>query len=71
MNLSVTDKIVIQAALSNKADAINEQLEKYPNDEFWIDKLNDVKTAYRHFSDRELSEWLQKLKPKQEPPTFY
>jgi hypothetical protein len=56
MNLSVTDKIVIQAALSNKADAINEQLEKYPNDEFWIDKLNDVKTAYRNFSDRELSE---------------
>jgi hypothetical protein len=33
--------------------------------------LNDVKTAYRNFSDRELSEWLQKLKPKQEPPTFY
>ena len=54
MNLSVTDKIVIQAALSSKADAINEQLEKYPNDEFWIDKLADVKTAYKNFSDREL-----------------
>ena len=55
MNLSVTDKIVIQAALSSKADAITEQLEKYPNDEFWTDKLNDVKTAYRNFSDRELT----------------
>ena len=54
MNLSVTDKIVIQAALSSKADAINEQLEKYPNDEFWIDKLADVKTAYKNFSDREM-----------------
>ena len=54
MNLSVTDKIVIQAALSSKADAINEMLEKYPNDEFWTDKLNDVKTAYKNFSDREL-----------------
>ena len=54
MNLSVVDNIVIQAALRSKADYYNEQIEKYPSDKFWTDKLNDVKTAYRNFSDREL-----------------
>ena len=52
MNLSVVDNIVIQAALRSKADYYNEQIEKYPSDKFWTDKLNDVKTAYRNFSDR-------------------
>ena len=54
MNLSVVDNIVIQAALRSKADYYNKQFEKYPSDEFWSDKLQDVKTAYKNFSDREL-----------------
>ena len=54
MNLSVVDNIVIQAALRSKADYYNKQIEKYPSDEFWSDKLQDVKTAYKNFSDREL-----------------
>jgi len=54
MKLTQTDRIIISAALSTKADFINEQLEKNPNDEFWVEKLEDVKTAYRNFNDREL-----------------
>ncbi len=54
MNLSYTDRITILSALSQKADNINAQLKAFPNDEFWIDKLNDIKTAYRNLADREL-----------------
>ena len=54
MNLSYTDRITILSALSQKAETINSWLKVDPNDEFWIDKLADVKTAYRNFADREL-----------------
>ena len=54
MELTYTDRIIISAALSSKADFINEQLEKHPNDEFWTKKLEGVKTAYKNFTDREL-----------------
>jgi hypothetical protein len=54
MELSYTDRIVISAALSSKADFIKEQLEKNPSDEYWTRKLEGVKTAYRNFNDREL-----------------
>ena len=54
MNLSYTDRITILSALSQKAQTINSWLKEDPNDEFWIDKLQDVKTAYKNFSDREL-----------------
>ena len=54
MELSYTDRIVISAALSSKADFIQEQLEKNPTDEYWTRKLEGVKTAYRNFNDREL-----------------
>ena len=54
MNLSYTDRITILSALSQKAEEINSWLKKDPNDEFWNDKLADVKTAYRNFADREL-----------------
>ncbi len=54
MELSYTDRIVISAALSSKADFIKEQLEKNPSDEYWIGKLEGVKTAYKNFNDREL-----------------
>ena len=54
MELSYTDRIVISAALSSKADFIKEQLEKNPSDEYWIRKLEGVKTAYKNFNDREL-----------------
>ena len=54
MNLSYTDRITILSALSQKADNINLWLKEDPSDEFWIDKLNDVKTAYRNLADREL-----------------
>ena len=56
MNLSQTDRIIIAAALSSKADFINEQLEKLPSDGFWTEKWEDVKTAYKNFTDRELEE---------------
>ena len=54
MNLSYTDRITILSALSQKAETINSWLKEDPNDEFWIDKLQDVKTAYKNFSDREM-----------------
>ena len=54
MELSYTDRIVISAALSSKADFIKEQLEKNPSDEYWTMKLEGVKTAYKNFNDREL-----------------
>ena len=54
MELSYTDRIVISAALSSKADFIKEQLEKNPSDEYWTRKLEGVKTAYKNFNDREL-----------------
>jgi hypothetical protein len=54
MNLSYTDRITILSALSQKADNINAHLKAFPNDEFWTDKLNDVKTAYRNLADREM-----------------
>ena len=54
MNLSYTDRITILSALSQKAETTNSWLKVDPNDEFWIDKLADVKTAYKNFSDREL-----------------
>ena len=54
MELSYTDRIVISAALSSKADFIKEQLEKNPSDEYWIRKLEGVKAAYKNFNDREL-----------------
>ena len=54
MELNYTDRIVISAALSSKADFIKEQLEKNPSDEYWIRKLEGVKTAYKNFNDREL-----------------
>ena len=54
MELTYTDKIIISAALSSKADFINEELKKNPNDEFWMEKLEGVKTAYKNFNDREL-----------------
>ena len=54
MNLSYTDRITILSALSQHAEKINSWLKEDPNDEFWIDKLQDVKAAYKNFSDREL-----------------
>ena len=54
MNLTQTDRIIISAALSTKADFINDELKKNPNDEFWMEKLEGVKTAYKNFNDREL-----------------
>ena len=54
MELSYTDRIIISAALSTKADFIKGELEKNPNDEFWMEKLEGVKTAYKNFNDREL-----------------
>ena len=54
MKLSYTDRIIISAALSSKADFIKEQLEKNPTDEYWTSKLEGVKTAYKNFNDREL-----------------
>ena len=54
MNLSYTDRITILSALSQKAETINSWLKVDQNDEFWNDKLADVKTAYRNFADREL-----------------
>ena len=54
MNLSYTDRITILSALSQKAETINSWLKKDPNDEFWIDKLSNVKAAYRNLADREL-----------------
>ena len=54
MELSYTDRIVISAALSSKADFIKEQLEKNPSDEYWTRKLEGVKTAYKNFNDSEL-----------------
>ena len=54
MELSYTDRIIISAALSSKADFINEELKKNPNDEFWTEKLEGVKAAYKNFNGREL-----------------
>ena len=54
MELSYTDRIVISAALSSKADFIKEQLEKNPSDEYWTRKSEGVKAAYKNFNDREL-----------------
>ena len=54
MELSYTDRIVISAALSSKADFIKEQLEKNPSDEYWTRKLEGVKADYKNFNDREL-----------------
>ena len=54
MNLSYTDRITILSALSQKAEEINSWLKKDPIDEFWIDKLSNVKAAYRNLADREL-----------------
>ena len=54
MELSYTDKIIISAALSSKADFINEELKKNPNDEFWTEKLEGVTAAYKNFNGREL-----------------
>tara|TARA_Y100000814_G_scaffold51_1_gene50 strand:+ start:1561 stop:1734 length:174 start_codon:yes stop_codon:yes gene_type:complete len=54
MELTYTDRIIISAALSSKADFIKEQLEKNPSDEYWTRKLEGVKTAYKNFNDREL-----------------
>ena len=54
MELTQTDRIIISAALSSKADFINEELKKNPNDEFWTEKLEGVKAAYKNFNGREL-----------------
>ena len=54
MELSYTDRIVISAALSSKADFIKGELEKNPSDEYWTRKLEGVKTAYKNFNGREL-----------------
>ena len=54
MELTYTDRIIISAALSSKADFIKEQLEKNPSDEYWTRKLEGVKAAYKNFNDREL-----------------
>ena len=54
MELSYTDRITILSALSQKAETINSWLEEDPNDEFWNDKLANVKAAYRNLADREL-----------------
>ena len=54
MELSYTDRIIISAALSTKADFIKGELEKNPSDEYWIRKLEGVKAAYKNFNDREL-----------------
>ena len=52
MELSYTDRIVISAALSSKADFIKEQLEKNPSDEYWTRKLEGVKAASKNVNDR-------------------
>ena len=54
MELTYTDRIIISAALSTKADFIKGELEKNPNDEFWTEKLEGVKAAYKNFNGREL-----------------
>jgi hypothetical protein len=54
MELTQTDRIIISAALSSKADFINDELKKHPNDEFWTEKLEGVKAAYKNFNGREL-----------------
>ena len=50
MELTYTDRIIISAALSSKADFINEELKKNPNDEFWTEKLEGVKARAQHDS---------------------
>ncbi len=51
MKLTYQDKLTIQVALRDKAKFINERLEKDPQDEYWILKLEEVKTAYEKFSE--------------------
>ena len=51
MELTYQDKLTIQVALRDKAKFINEKLKEDPQDEYWILKLEEVKTAYEKFSE--------------------
>lgn len=55
-NLTVIDRITIGSALTTKYERIKEMVEQDPTDNYWLDKLQDVKTAYENFMGRELSE---------------
>ena len=51
MELTYQDKLTIQVSLRDKAKFINEKLKEDPQDEYWILKLEEVKTAYEKFSE--------------------
>ena len=54
MKLSQTDTIIIMSALRDKAEAVQKQIEKYPDEEFWTERLAQVKSAYKCFTERDL-----------------
>ena len=54
MKLSQPDTIIIMSALRDKAEAVQKQIGKYPDEEFWTERLAQVKSAYKGFTERDL-----------------
>lgn len=52
--LTITDQIVIMTALSQKAEAIQGHLKDSPADEYWLEKMAEVKAAYERISGAEM-----------------
>ena len=55
-NITVIDRITIGSALTTKYERIKEMIEQDPTDSYWLDKLQEVESAYKNFMGRELSE---------------
>ena len=50
MKLTLTNRIIIISAIHQKIEAVGKELEKYPNDEYWTEKLEQLHEALENFN---------------------
>lgn len=50
MKLTTTNRIIILSAIHSKIEAVGKELEKYPDDEYWTEKLEQLHEALENFN---------------------
>ena len=55
MKLTTTNRIIILSAIHSKIEAVGKELEKYPDDEYWTEKLEQLHDALENFAGLRLT----------------
>ena len=50
MKLNTTNRIIIVSALHSKIEAVQKELEKHPDNEYWTEKLEQIHEALENFA---------------------